>query len=105
MNRAVLGWLHSFPLHEEPLLPRQLASRCSSGMKREKLQPCKQLPAASAQVFNRFVSLPQTLWESLLVAHQGKVLEILKNPKVFPLGLLVCRTSNSLQPLKRVLPA
>lgn len=31
----------------EPSLPRRLASCCSSGVKQEKLQPCKQLPAAS----------------------------------------------------------
>lgn len=32
----------------EPLLPRQLANCCSGRMKWEKLQPCKQLPAANA---------------------------------------------------------
>lgn len=54
------------------------------------------------------MSLPQTLWERLLVAHQGKVLEIYilkkKSPKSYALGLLVCRTCSSLQSLKHVLP-
>lgn len=75
MNWAALGCLHGFLLHGRTIAISAAGQQDEMG----EAATMQRDPAASAEGFNRFMSIPQRLWESLLVTHQGMVLEILKN--------------------------
>lgn len=98
MNWAIPGCWHGFLWHSRATAAMAAASCCSKGWNGRSCSHAK-LPAVGIYVFTCSMSLPQTLWEHLVVAHQGKVLEILKKKaphKIFALSILVCRSSSSL---------